>query len=386
MIPKNILNNQALQSHALFFDDPHKELIRETDAMGRANGRFIDIPKGVEVLENGDVNFAFHAPDAETVAVSGIGGTFPAKELPLEKCEDGWFRGTVKGLDSGFHYVDFYVDGTRCLNPYMPYGYGCDRSLNFFELPDKYSNFYLLQDVPHGNVRMDYFYSTVAGNWRTCFVYTPPKYAENRDKRYPVLYLQHGGGESESGWVWQGKTNYILDNLIADGQCEEMIVVMNCGVVYPTKGEWDDSNPFVTPVEDLIVKDCIPFIDKKYRTVANRSGRAVAGLSMGAGQTLNAVFSYPDFFANAGVFSAPRIRTDRTDKLNLLKDPVRFNANFDLFFVSAGEYEPAAKTLCAETRKMRAEGFKVVYFQSPGYHEWAPWRYSLAEFAKRLFR
>lgn len=384
MLRKEILENQALSAHGLFFDDPHKDLIRGLDEKGHPIGKYIDLPKGVEVLENGDVRFAYHAPDAKSVSVSGAGGSFPVKEIPMERCEDGWWRVTVSGLESAFHFVNFYVDGTRSLNPYMPYGYGYGRAINFFELPDKYSEFYLMHDVPHGCVRMEYFWSETVQDFRTCFVYTPPKYDTDKEKRYPVLYLQHGAGESESGWIWQGKINHIMDNLIADGQCEEMMVVMNCGYVYPIE-EIEHTGSFITPVEDLIVHDCIPFIDGKYRTKADRHFRAMSGLSMGGGQTLNAVLAYPEVFANAGVLSAPSIRSDRTDRLGLLNNPEKFNEMFDVFFINAGEYEPCCEVLRSQTRKMREEGFSIVFFASPGYHEWAVWRYGVAEFAKRLF-
>ena len=274
MIRKEILENQALKAHALFWDDPHRDLTRAT-------GTYYDLPKGVEVLENGDVKFAYNAPDATKVQVAGTGGSFPDTPIDMEKGEDGWWRVTVSGLESAFHFVNFYVDGTRALNPYMPYGYGYSRVMNFFELPDKYSDFYLFHDdIPHGSVRMNYFYSETVGDWRTCWVYTPPKYEQNRDKRYPVFYLQHGGGEAESCWIWQGKINNIMDNLLADGQCEEMIVVLNCGYVYRKDGVIG-ANPVASPVEDLIANDCVPFIDKKYRTIADRHHRAVSGFSMG---------------------------------------------------------------------------------------------------------
>lgn len=384
MIPKKMLENQALTAHALFFDDPHRDLMRTIDEKGRPNGTYYELPKGVEVLENGDVKFAYHAPDAKLVQVSGTGGSFPDKKIDMEKGEDGWWRVTVSGLESAFHFVNFFVDDTQALNPYMPYGYGYGRVMNFFELPDKYSDFYLMQDVPHGAVRMNYFWSETANDFRVCWVYTPPTYDTGREKRYPVFYLQHGGGEAESCWIWQGKINNIMDNLIADGQCEEMIVVMNCGYVYPEGYDYG-KNPVASPVEDLIAKDCVPFIDKKYRTIADRHHRAVAGFSMGGGQTMNTVIKYPEVFANAGVFSAPAIRSDREDKLGLLTDPEAFNRNFDLFFVNAGSYEPACKVLKGQFREMKAKGFKMVFFESPGFHEWAPWRYATAEFAKRLF-
>lgn len=385
MIPKEILENQAITAHALFFDDPHRDLMRTIDEKGRPNGTYYELPKGVEVLENGDVKFAYHAPDAKCVQVSGTGGSFPAEKIDMEKGEDGWWRVTVSGLESAFHFCLFYVDGTEALNPYMPYGYGYSKVINYFELPDKYSDFYLLHDVPHGSVRINYFYSETVGDYRACWVYTPPKYDIDREKRYPVFYLQHGGGEAETCWIWQGKINNIMDNMIADGQCEEMIVVMNFGYVYP-KGHDFSSSPMVSPVEELIAKDCIPFIDRKYRTIPDRHNRAISGFSMGGAQTLNTVLKYPELFANAGVLSAPAIRADHGDKLGLLDDPGWFNDNFDLFFVSAGSYEPAGETLKKATRQMRDKGFRVVFYEYPGFHEWAPWRYAVAEFASRLFK
>ncbi|MBR5065278.1 MAG: hypothetical protein IKX09_03425 [Oscillospiraceae bacterium] len=386
MIPKNILENQALTAHALFFDDPNRALIRENDAQGRPNGRFIDRQKGVDVLENGDVLFAYNAPDAKLVQVSGTGGSFPEKMIDMEKGEDGWWRVTVSGLESAFHFVNFFVDGNRMLNPYMPYGYGFGRVINFFEIPDKYSGFYLIQDVPHGALRMNYFYSETVRDFRACWVYTPPSYDTARDKHYPVMYIQHGGGESETVWIWQGKINNILDNLIADGQCEEMIVVMNSGYVYPPEKSIYGHNPVMPPVEELIVNDCIPFIDGKYRTIPDRKHRAAAGLSMGGAQAQTMVLYYPEHFANAGIFSAPAIRSDREDRLGLLEDPDKFNEYFDVYLVNAGAYEPFCDILKEQTRDMRARGFNIIFYSSPGFHEWAPWRYAVAEFAKRLFK
>ncbi|NMA37743.1 MAG: enterochelin esterase, partial [Papillibacter sp.] len=150
MLKKEMLKNQALGAHALFFDDVHRNLVLATDKDGNPAGRFAFIPEACKVLENGDVTFSFFAPNAKSVQVAGLGGGFPEKRHDMVKGEDGWWQVTVSGIDSGYHYHEYYVDGTRALNPYAPYGYGCGRVINFFELPDKYSNFYLLQDVPHG--------------------------------------------------------------------------------------------------------------------------------------------------------------------------------------------------------------------------------------------
>lgn len=214
-IQKEIIDNQTLHSHALFFDPVEKDLVLASDEKGRPMGRYVPKPTGVQVLENGDVIFRYYAPNAKSVQVAGIGGTMGTQRYDLSPRGDGYWEATVSGIGPGFHYHDYYVDGNRACSDLAPYGYGCFRVLNYFEMPDIYSDFYLLQDVPHGTIRMDYYKSSVTGRTRNCFVYTPPGYEEHPEKRYPVWYLQHGGGEDETGWIWQGKINYILDNLLA---------------------------------------------------------------------------------------------------------------------------------------------------------------------------
>ena len=380
MIRDEILNNQALKSSALFFDEVYKTLVFDNDAQGRPMGYFCDVPEGVKVLPNGDVYFSYYAPDAKTVEVTGIGGGFPVEKHPMEKGEDGWWHTTVSGLDSGFHYHDYYVDGNRALNPYVPFGYGCGRIINYFELPDKYSDFYLLHDVPHGAVHMNYYKSEITGRVRNCFVYTPPSYDINREKRYPVLYLQHGAGEDETGWIWQGKINHIVDNLIADGACEELIIVMNCGYAMPK----DCTDPIIgrTAISDVIATECVPFIDKKYRTVADRHHRAMAGLSMGGGQTQQTVMKYPEIFANAGIFSMFYSLEPKVAAMS----PEDFNKDFDLLFYGSGEYEPVCNSNREILRELAKKGYKSVLYSVPGYHVWDVWRYCAREFIKLLWK
>lgn len=382
MLRKNILENQALQAHALFFDDVRKDLIRMNDENGRPAGKYIPLPEGVKVLENGDVYFSIKAPDAKEVYVTGIGGGFPIEKHEMEKDENGWWHVTVSGLDSGFHYHDYYVDGTRTLNPYAPYGYGCGRIINFFEFPDKYSDFYLLHDVPHGAVRMNYYNSEITGKVRNCWVYTPPSYDTDRERRYPVLYLQHGAGENETGWTFQGKINHIVDNLIANGACEELIIVMNNGYAFPK--EIKEASEGRTTISDVIATECVPFIDKKYRTIADRHHRAMAGLSMGGGQTQQTVMKYPEIFGSAGIFS---MFFSLGDKVEACKDnPEKFNNDFDLLFYGEGEYEPVCENNTKILRDLSAKGFKSVHYSVPGYHVWDVWRYCAREFISRLWK
>lgn len=384
MLKKEMLDNQALSAHALFFDDVHRDLVLAVDAEGRPAGKYAILPDPIVVHENGDVTFSFFAPGAKCVQVAGTGGGFPNDRIDMTKDDKGWWHVTVSGIDSGFHYHDYFVDGTRTLNPHAPYGYGCDRVINFFELPDKYSSFYLLQDVPHGTARMDYYKSEITGKFRNCWVYTPPGYETSPDKRYPVLYLQHGGGESETGWLWQGKINHIADNLIADGACRELIIVMNSGYATARKSD-NPVNPLMGSVEDVLVKDCIPFIDMKYRTVSDRRYRAMAGLSMGGAQTQRTVFKYPQAFANAGIFSM-YIDTMSEETKRRFSDPTGFNADFDLFFLSAGEYEHCCGVNRQLTHELRSKGFNCVFYSVPGYHDWPVWRYHAREFLTRLWR
>ena len=380
MIRDEILNNQALTGSALFFDEVYKTLVFDNDAQGRPMGYFVNVPEGAKVLANGDVYFSYYAPDAKTVEVTGIGGGFPVEKHPMEKGEDGWWHVTVSGLDSGFHYHDYYVDGNRALNPYVPFGYGCGRIINYLELPDKYSDFYLLHDVPHGAVRMNYYKSEITGRVRNCFVYTPPGYDTDRDKRYPVLYLQHGAGEDETGWIWQGKINHIVDNLIADGACEELIIVMNCGYAMPK--DCTDAAEGRTAISDVIATECVPFIDKKYRTLADRHHRAMAGLSMGGGQTQQTVMKYPEIFANAGIFSMFYSLEPKVAAMT----PEEFNKDFDLLFYGAGEYEPVCQSNREILRELAKKGYKSVLFSVPGYHVWDVWRYCAREFIKLLWK
>lgn len=385
MIKKEIIQNQTLNSHALFFQPVNKDLIRVTDENGNPAGRYIEKPQGVTVDEEGTAHFTFFAPNARTVEVAGIGGTFGTTRHAMAQDENGVWHVSIPGIGAGFHYHDYYVDGNRVCNDLAPYGYGCFRNINFFEMPDADSEFYLLQDVPHGTIRMDYYKSTVTGRMRNCFVYTPPGYETSPQKRYPVLYLQHGGGESEAGWIWQGKIHYILDNLLSRGECEEMIVVMNSGYAFHPDGS---GHPSRGCIDEVLITDCIPFIDGKYRTRQDRRGRAMAGLSMGGFQTQATVLRHMDTFSSLGIFSSVFVINDgQDDYSSSFADAEEFNRQMDLFFVSAGDQETA---MLENNRKniqlLQQSGIRCTLYTTPGYHEWQVWRYSAREFLKLVFR
>ncbi len=385
MIKKEILHNQALNSHALFFDPVNKDLILATDEKGNPAGKYIDKPRGVVVDEEGVAHFTFFAPNAKTVEVAGIGGTFGNTRHPMTQDEHGVWHISIPGIGAGFHYHEYYVDGNRTCSDLTPYGYGCFRNINFFEMPDNNSEFYLLQDVPHGTIRMDYYKSSVTGRMRNCFVYTPPGYETSLEKSYPVLYLQHGGGESEAGWIWQGKINYILDNLLAREECEEMIVVMNSGYAFYPDGT---GHPSRGCIGDVLITDCIPFIDGKYRTRRDRRSRAMAGLSMGGFQTQATVLRNMDIFSSLGIFSAVLVTNDGMDDYtDVFANAEKFNDKIDLFFVGTGEQETdMLESNRTNIKMLREKGIRCEFYTTPGYHEWQVWRYSAKEFLKLVFR
>ena len=268
----------------------------------------------------------------------------------------------------------------------MPYGYGGFTPANFFEVPGGIDpELYLLKDVPHGSVRMCLYPCTMTGKTRAVWVYTPPKYDEEPEKRYPVLYLQHGGGENEIGWVWQGKINYIADNLLSEGKIEEMIIVMNDGYAFHPDGS---GNHAMGDLDEVLVQDCIPFIDQKFRTVPDRHHRAMAGLSMGAMQSNMGVFRNLDYFANAGMFSGGfRLTGDNYDLRDVFEDPEKFNELFDVCFVASGEQEqPMCDELREMIRKQNEIGVNTHFYSCPGYHEWDTWRNAARHFMELLFR
>ncbi len=383
----SILQNQALSQHMLFFDPLNKKAVFEKRPDGRSRIYYVAEKPGVEILDFGVARFNYYAPDAESVRVKGWGGSMGAS-YDLAPCGDGYWSCTADDVNPGFHYCDFYVNGVKTLNPLAPYGYGGFYVCNFFEMPDRDADFFLLQDVPHGDLRMELYRSPVNGRWKAAWVYAPPGYDADPEKRYPVLYIQHGVGENETGWIWQGKLNYILDNLIAAGKCEPMLVVMNSGYAF-RDGE---INMFLPGDFDReLTAGCIPFIDAKYRTKTGRESRAIAGLSLGSAQAFSIGLNHmEDLFSAIGVFSGginPTGMFGDFDVSSAFADGERFNRLIRVFFVSAGESERMTEANHAALQELaRTKGIHGVEYTRPGYHEWDVWRYSLREYVQLLFR
>ena len=332
--------------------------------------------------------FRLYAPQASEVKVDC------RAVYSMEKDPDGWWYGHTEPLAVGFHFYNFLVDGATVTDPDSDTycgSYGRSSAVEIPEGPE--GDYYRPHEVPHGQVRSVVYYSSFQGDYRRCMVYTPAGYDHSLTQRYPVLYLQHGMCEDETGWARQGKVNHIMDTLIAEGRCKPMIVVMDsgdCGIPFrPKKGQ--DPNKareaFGATFPKILIQDIIPFIDKEFRTLSDREHRAMAGLSWGGHQTLETTLENLDQFAWIGTFSgALFLRGDDLPKIHggVFADPAAFNRKVHAFFIGVGSEEGDGLKRLSDS--FTQYGIRNQYYVSPGTaHEWLTWRRCLKEFAPSLF-
>ena len=381
------------------------------------------------VLPDHRAMFRVSAPEAQHVMVR-VG-----KGFEMTKASDGLWYVTTAPLVEGFHYYMLNIDGASVSDPATQSFFGGGEWSSGIEIPASDADFYSNKDVPHGNVQIQTYYSTVTQKWRRCLVYTPPGYDTNTRKRYPVLYLLHGWGENEWGWTIQGHVQQIMDNLIAAGRAKPMLIVMDNlnaakpgedGRIYNARGVLTEAvpesqapaggapgmpgaGPHNTPnaggtpsprrrpmfhlsntFSEMMFTDLIPMIEKTYRVAPGRENRAMAGLSMGGMQTFTTGLENLDKFAylgglsgNCGSFGGPF--DPKTSCGGAFADPASFNSKVKVLFLSTGSVEgPRVKQFSDELTKA---GIHNVYFESPGTaHEWLTWRRALQDFAPRLFR
>jgi enterochelin esterase-like enzyme len=355
---------------------------------------------------NSRVEIRFKAPDAAKVRVNFWSGP----KADMEKQPDGFWAFTTPPMAPGLHYYTIIVDGAEVSDPGSTAYFGGSKWASAVEVPEAGATYYLAEDVPHGQVREVWYHSSVTGTWRHALVYTPPAYDTQAKQRYPVLYLQHGGGEDESGWTRQGKANFILDNLIAAGKAKPMMIVMANGYARRAGEPVPDlrGKPFGSPemrkamqdmmsaFEDDMTKVLIPFIDATFRTLPDRDHRAMAGLSMGGMQTFYVTFNHLDLFSYIGGFSgAANVFAPGNDKLDTktafngaMADPAAFAKRVHLLWIGVGTNEPERMKQGIEKLHTSLEDAKIqhVFYESPGTdHEWQTWRRDLQDFAPRLF-
>lgn len=355
----------------------------------------------------GRVQVRIKAPEANQVKLNFWSGP----KLDMTKDEEGFWSVTTPPLVPGLHYYVFNIDGAEVSDPGSQAFFGGTRYASAIEIPEPGATYYSIQNVPHGQVREVWYESKVTGTWRHALVYLPPDYDKQTKRRYPVLYLQHGGGEDETGWIRQGRANFILDNCIAEGRCKPMIVVMAYG--YARRAGQPDpdfsSRPFGSPealkamqemastFEDDVTQELIPFIDKTFRTLADRDNRAMAGLSMGGMQTFQITLNHLDLFSHIGGFSGaggPLVLGGRTldpkvDYNGVFADPKAFAKKVHVLWLGVGTAEPEGmrEGIRRFHRSLQEAGIEHVYVESEGTdHEWQTWRRALNDFAPRLFR
>ena len=371
------------------------------------------------------------APEATSVKLD-IGGV----KYDMKKDANGVWTGESAPQDEGFHYYQLNIDGASVPDPGSKYYYGASRWGSGIDIPAADEEFYTVKNVPQGSVNEVYYYSSVTEQMRHGYIYLPAEYYSNPTKKFPVLYLQHGMGENETGWSAQGKTGIIMDNLIAVGKAVPFIIYMDNGLNARRPGEQPmgfggprpgGARPQGAPqsgpqgaqgprpqgapqggpqgqrprmggagfaqmarrmggaFEEVLLKDIIPMVEKNYRVIADTEHRAMAGLSMGGMQTHGITLNNPKTFAYVGIFSGGTIGADE------LTDAADFKATNKLLFMSAGGKERGMaegdNSVGKAAEDLKKLGINAHSYISPETaHEWQTWRRSLYQFAQLLFK
>lgn len=352
--------------------------------LGTAAASNIRSAKYPQILPDSRVLFRIKAPDAQKVQID-LG-----KKYDMQKDTGGYWIVTTDSISEGFHYYSLLIDGVAVADPASETFYGMGRMASGIEIPFKGDGYYALKDVPHGDIRIKKYFSPVTRSWRQCYIYTPPGYDANTTTKYPVLYLLHGGGEDERGWAMQGKTDIILDNLIAEQKAKPMIIVMMDGNV-SAGGPGGFGEQALRAFENELKQTLIPFIEKNYRVATDANSRALAGLSMGGLQTLHAGVRNSNMFAYLGVFSSgwwsnqPALSNPQYEYMKTNAGTI--NNNLKQFWIAMGGKEDIAYNNCKiMLSKFDELNIKYKYNEYPGGHTWPVWRNNLYNFAQLLFK
>jgi enterochelin esterase-like enzyme len=356
-----------------------------------------------EVGADRTITFRLSAPNAQQVTVAG---ELDGKPHPMVKGENGIWTAKVGPLAPDIYTYSFNVDGLTSLDPRNPntkYGYGNFGAVSIVQIPGDSPAFYDVRPVPHGEVRIRPYVSKTMGVGRTLWVYTPPGY--DRGGNFPVLYLLHGGGDIESGWTMIGRANNILDNLIADGKARPMVVVMPLGHAVqsfwagparpspnaPAPGAGRGAGQPAGPVGlnlfgRELVDEVIPMVEQTYKVSKRPDDRALGGLSMGGGLTMNVAFNRPELFRHVVIMSSGANTPEQTYPA-FFANAAKINQQFKTFWIAVGKDDAlVAGGNKALIDALTAKGIKHTYRVTEGRHEWTVWRHHLNEFAPLLFR
>ena len=341
-----------------------------------------------EVHADGRVTFRIRAPKAAEVTLFGDWIPVGSKH-PMTKDAEGVWSATIGPIEATLHLYSFTVDGVTMADPVNPRIKLRQRtSASLVEVPANPTAPWEVRDVPHGSVDVNWRRSQVInGQTRQIFVYLPPGYENNPRQRYPVLYLLHGNGDTAESWTQAGSANLILDNLIAEKKARPMIVVMPLGHAVPFGSPREIAAKNTPLMEEYLLKEIMPWAEAKYRIAAGRQNRALAGLSMGGGQTLNIGFAHLNLFSALGVFSSAPGPDFATKFKAVLDDAKSTNAKLNVFWYATGDKDPVfsrAKEAVDLLNKRQIRHTFRVY--EGGLHTWPVWRRCLSEFAPLLFQ
>lgn len=344
---------------------------------------------------NGDVLVRLYIPGAKTVKLHIFVSNKVFTDLELKDQGGNVFEGTIcydKNM-TGPANVNVYVNGAEVIVPDLPIIWTDNRPQNNIEIPDEGADYLLVKDVPHGSLTRELIYSHSTGDWERCMVYTPAGYRKS-DKPLPVLYLLHGGGDNEMMWEYVGKMSHTLDNLWAAGEAEEFIVVMMNGMLRKGGGI---GGLVDAAFEQMLIHDCIPFIEENYRVRTDKWNRAIAGLSMGAYMTCDISFAHPELFGSIGTFTASMQKSDgfatyeRPYPRVLSEGAEAFAKNYKLYWRSTTPQENHLEYFLGDDEMLKEAGIyqlpchrRTLY--SPETSKWNSWRMGLRDFAQLVFK
>ena len=342
-----------------------------------------DTLQSVRVLDNGNVVYSIYAPKAHIVSLAGDAMPWGQK-IEAQEHDNGVWTIEVPNVKPGVYRYHFVVDGLTVYDPKAPAT--TELTAVATVAPTGQEFFAYRKDIPHGAMAVRSYESRTIGETRTMRVWTPAGYEKGKD-RLPVLYLIHGGGDTDTSWPNAGAAGNILDNLLAEGKIKPMIVVMPNGTI-----QGPNVQDEVAPFSQDMVTDIIPFVESNYRVLADRNHRAIAGLSMGGIETMETAFQHIDLFSYVWVLSSSfnpmADPAKEAERLGIAANASRMNKGFKLLVFTQGGPADIAYCNCENTRReLDKAGIRYLYEENAQEgHTWATWRADLYNLAQRIFR
>ena len=377
-----IWKNSLYMFSQLIFKPVDQSTFSKYTVAGAPASTNIRLAKYPQILPDNRVIFSVKAPNAKQVQVDLV------KKYDMVKGEDGSWLATTDSVGEGFHYYSILIDGVPLVDPSSDTFYGMGRMASGIEIPFTGGGYYAQMNVPHGETRIKKYYSKITRSWREVYVYTPPGYESNLDEKFPVLYILHGGGEDQTGWAKQGKTDIILDNLISEKKALPMLVVMPDANLGGSAFNESSLKMFESELKEVI----LPMIEKDYRVKTDANSRALAGLSMGGMHTLYTGIKNTDMFNYLGVFSSGWVfqRQDEVADIQyqfMKNNSQKINTNLKQFWIAMGGKEDIAYNNCQiMIEKLKTLNINYKYSEYGGGHTWPVWRNNLYNFAPLLFK